>query len=294
MKFDPNTHSLSWYVRQRKLRFPYGVPDVLREEFLRLIFVSSDGLLLEHMADAAREDGFHLDADMHPEDFLALVIADYHAGDNTQHQVWSSLRQIWEVEPDVPPDPEVQGPPYELIYADPPWPYTNKKTGGSHMSGAGQHYTIMPLEWIKALPLRTLAAKKCALFLCATTPLLPDALDTMAAWGFTYKTALYWHKTGRLGLGYWFRGQVEIVLLGIRGKVPAFRCQAPNIVSSRPGRHSAKPAEIRDLIASAAYPVLKGARLEMFSRGYFAGWDVFGDEIDPDIELVDGVWRRRS
>lgn len=291
MTFDPDVHSLSWYVRQWRFRFPRGTPEMIRENRMQILFVDQQrGLDVETMMDNARSDGFDIPEDLHIEDFVCMVLADYHGTE----VVWSSLRQVWDAEPSPPPDAATPGPPYELIYADPPWPYRNLKTGGSHKSGASQHYNIMSLEDIQALPVKALADKRCALFLCATVPLLPEAVDTMAAWGFKYKTALFWHKTGRLGMGYWFRGQVEVVLLGIRGKVPSFRCQQPNIVSSRPGAHSEKPPELRDLIAGAAYPVLSGARLEMFSRDYFDGWDIFGDEVDSTIELVDGEWRRKE
>ena len=49
----------------------------------------------------------------------------------------------------------------------------------------------------------------------------------MAAWGFTYKTMLIWHKVrkdggsdGR-GVGFYFRNVTETVLFGVRGRTPA-------------------------------------------------------------------------
>lgn len=298
MRFDPDRHSISRFVRQRKLSFPYSsysphssTPRMLKEGGMQLLFVDQqNGLDVEDMMTSAREVGFVIPADMHPEDFLCMIIADH----DESVRVWSSLRQAEPEETPTPPEPEIPGPPFEIIFADPPWPYRNKKTGGSHKSGAAQHYNIMCIEDILALPVHTLADKRCCLFLCCTVPMLREGLETMEAWGFQYKTSLFWHKTGRLGLGYWFRGNMELVLVGIRGKVPAFRCQSSNTITSKPGRHSEKPAELRELIASAAYPVLPGARLEMFSRGYFEGWDVFGDEIASTIELVEGEWRRKA
>ena len=41
---------------------------------------------------------------------------------------------------------------------------------------------------IKAPPVGELAAKDCALFLCITFPCLCEALEVLAAWGFSYKT----------------------------------------------------------------------------------------------------------
>jgi N6-adenosine-specific RNA methylase IME4 len=40
-----------------------------------------------------------------------------------------------------------------------------------------------------------LAADDCALFLWTTDPLLPEALELIKGWGFTFKTAgFYWVK----------------------------------------------------------------------------------------------------
>jgi N6-adenosine-specific RNA methylase IME4 len=81
---------------------------------------------------------------------------------------------------------------YGVIYADPPWrfePYS-RLTGMDR--AADNHYPTMTLEEIKALPVP--AAKDCVLFLWSTVPMLPSALATMWAWGFVYKSALFWDK----------------------------------------------------------------------------------------------------
>lgn len=137
---------------------------------------------------------------------------------------------------------------YKVIYADPAWQYRNVKTGGSMTSGAVNKYPVMSIDDISRLPVQSIADKNAACFLWITTPLLPDGLKVLDAWGFEYKTSLYWHKTGRLGLGYWYRGQVEQCLFGIRGKVPAFRLAKPNIITEKPRKHSQKPDGIRELI----------------------------------------------
>jgi hypothetical protein len=83
---------------------------------------------------------------------------------------------------------------YGVILADPPWrfePYS-RITGMDR--AAGNHYPTSSLEEIKALAVASIAARDCALFLWATVPMLPQALDVMAAWGFTYKSSLAWAK----------------------------------------------------------------------------------------------------
>jgi hypothetical protein len=50
--------------------------------------------------------------------------------------------------------------------------------------------------------------------------MLPQALAVMAAWGFEYRSHAVWAKD-RVGTGYWFRNQHELLLIGVRGAIPA-------------------------------------------------------------------------
>jgi len=172
---------------------------------------------------------------------------------------------------------------YQIIYADPPWSYKNKRTGGTMQSGAANKYSTMSVGDICALPVSDISDRNSVLFLWATVPLLPEALEVMKAWGFKYKTMLTWRKIMSLGMGFWFRGQTEHLLLGVRGKVKAFRIQKPNFVQCKVGRHSQKPQEFRDLIEMASLQ----PRIELFAREKTDGWDVWGNEVDSDILFGD-------
>ena len=171
---------------------------------------------------------------------------------------------------------------YKTILADPPWQYRNKKTGGSMNSGSASKYQVLSTDEICTLPIKDIRDKDCILFLWATTPLLPDAFQVMSAWGFEYKTAIYWRKIMSLGMGFWFRGQVELCLLGIKGKVKAFRSQHPNFIQYKVGKHSEKPKEFSELIE----PFVIMPAIELFARKKRKGWDVWGNEIESDITLI--------
>ena len=98
---------------------------------------------------------------------------------------------------------------YGVIYADPPWrfqPYS-RVTGMDR--AAENHYPTSPLADIKTLDVRSIVAADCVLFLWATVPMLPQALEVMKAWGFEYKSHAIWAKH-RVGTGYWFRNQHEL------------------------------------------------------------------------------------
>jgi hypothetical protein len=73
-------------------------------------------------------------------------------------------------------------------------------------SAAEAHYPTMTFDAIKALDIALIAADDAALFLWATVPMLPQALEVMAAWGFVYKTHIAWVKD-KDGTGYWFRNK---------------------------------------------------------------------------------------
>ena len=78
---------------------------------------------------------------------------------------------------------------YNIIYADPPWTYRDKRDKHPRLcGGASAHYKTMSLHDIKALPVSDLAADNCMLFMWATFPNMPEAISVISAWGFKYKT----------------------------------------------------------------------------------------------------------
>lgn len=91
---------------------------------------------------------------------------------------------------------------YQVIYADPPWSYDNKKIGNK--GGSLAQYDVMDLDDICVMNIPS--DKNSILFLWATVPLLPYAFKVMDAWGFKYKTMITWIKMGTLGMGFWYRG----------------------------------------------------------------------------------------
>lgn len=176
---------------------------------------------------------------------------------------------------------------FNVIYVDPPWRYRNKTTGGSMKSGSKDKYATMTLDEIMAFgdKIRIIRSRDSVLFLWATVPLLHDALHVMKEWGFQYRTMVTWHKTGILGMGYWFRGVCEHLLFGISGKVRAFRCQLPNIIHHDVLEHSEKPQVFRELIEEATASMPYRRFLELFARKRVEPWEVWGLEVDSDVNL---------
>lgn len=169
---------------------------------------------------------------------------------------------------------------YGVIYADPEWRFKaySRETGMDR--AADNHYPTTDTAGICARDVAAIAADDCALFLWSTQPMLRDALDVMAAWGFTYKSRCVWAKD-RVGTGYWFRDACEILLLGTRGDVPApaMGDQYPSLIAAPAGAHSAKPDVFAEMI-EAYFPTLP--KIELNRRGPpRPGWSAWGNEAEP-------------
>jgi N6-adenosine-specific RNA methylase IME4 len=166
---------------------------------------------------------------------------------------------------------------YGVIYADPPWRFEVYSRDSGMDRSAENHYPTMTPEEIMAVPVHALAAPDCVLFLWTTVPLLAVSFDVLEQWGFQYRSCMIWVKD-KVGLGLWFRNRHELLLVAIRGRVPApDPAHRPDSVIEAPrGEHSAKPPLVRQLIEDM-FPNLP--RLEMFARETAPGWDSWGNEV---------------
>lgn len=169
---------------------------------------------------------------------------------------------------------------YGLIMIDPPWHMEMYSEAGEGRSPQA-HYRTMSLEEIAALPVADLAAADCLLWLWGTTPLLPQQLQIMAAWGFRYSTNAVWAKRTRhgkrwFGTGYGgFRNEHEHILIGRIGSPRITDHGVRSIIEGEAREHSRKP----ETAYAAAERISKGVRrADVFSRRSRPGWEACGDE----------------
>lgn len=174
---------------------------------------------------------------------------------------------------------------YSVIYADPPWQYHSKPQG----KGPENYYPTMPIEDICALPVKEFADKDCALFMWVTLPFLRDSFKVIDAWGFKYKTvAFVWIKQNRVndgifwGMGMWTRSNAEICILAVRGNPKRTAANIHQVIISHVQEHSRKPNEARLRIEALMGDV---QRIELFARESPPGWDVWGNEVNSDINM---------
>jgi N6-adenosine-specific RNA methylase IME4 len=182
-------------------------------------------------------------------------------------------------------------PPYGTIVADPPWPYpegfpTQSRTPGKwtgDVTTTTLPYSAMTLDQISALPVRTLAAPACRLFLWTTNRYLPDAFHIAADWGFRYRQALVWHKLdGNMG-GSVAPCSAEFLLVCVRGAPPVLSKVASAVIATAQSKqHSRKPAAFGDLVET----VSGGPYVELFAREPRLGWDSWGYGYETDVADV--------
>jgi N6-adenosine-specific RNA methylase IME4 len=175
---------------------------------------------------------------------------------------------------------------FGVIYADPALPWGGPL--GSGMSRADHHYGLSSLDEIKALPVASLAADDCALFLWCTAPhaAIGSHVKIIEAWGFKPSTvAFVWIKQNRrdgrirtAGQGCYTTANAELCFVAIKGRPLRLAFNVHQVVTAPVGEHSAKPQEVRQRIER----LFAGPYLELYGRNVVPGWDVWGNEIPRD------------
>ncbi len=204
---------------------------------------------------------------------------------------------------------DIYNPPkkYQLIYADPNWRFETYSAKGDGKS-ASQHYEVRDLNWIKSLPVKNLADKKCALAMWTIDTHLEMALEVMKVWGFKYVTPVfYWAKLNKtanldsikaskdffMNTGYYTRANPEICLGGVTPDYPEDEvdlcllgrvAKAPTredkgvrkLIVSHRREHSRKPDEGIERLEKLFGDI---PRIELFSRQERENWDCWGNEV---------------
>ncbi len=172
------------------------------------------------------------------------------------------------------PVTEVTEGPFDLILADPPWEYEHCEANNREIEN---QYPTASLAQIAKHREHCNPKDDCILFLWATAPKLTEAVSTMAAWGFDYRTCAVWDKL-KIGMGYWFRIQHELLLVGVKGSPGATpeTERISSIFKEARGKHSAKPECVYRWI-ERAFPSL--SKLEMYCRTPRKGWASWGNQI---------------
>lgn len=174
-------------------------------------------------------------------------------------------------------------PKFHCIVADPPWTKNQTSGGKNSYGGAINHYPLMSLERIKAMPVADLADENAHLYLWVTNGNIDEGLEVVKAWGFRYITVFHWIKP-KMSTGMYIRGASESCIFAVRGKLPP-KCRTQiNWLISYPTVHSEKPREF----ASIVERVSPGPYLELFCRRRPASnekWWCWGAECEGGSDI---------
>lgn len=187
---------------------------------------------------------------------------------------WKKIITKYLPEPqnDTPELPEGK---YNIIYADPPWKYSDELIRG--YGAAEHHYPQMSIKELCDLPIIELSGDNSVLFIWATSPMLEDVFRVIKAWGYKYKASFIWDKVSH-NYGHYNSVRHELLLICTRGSyTPEVNKLFDSVQSiKRSDNHSEKPEEFRTII-DTLYP--SGKRIELFGRKLVPGWEVWGNEL---------------
>jgi len=164
----------------------------------------------------------------------------------------------------------------EVIMADPPWRYDFSETDSRQIENQYATATVeeicghVDLAWFPEI------AEDAVLFLWATAPKLKEGIQVLEEWGFEYKTHAIWDKE-KIGMGYWFRGQHELLLVGTRGSMspPEASNRVSSVFREARGKHSKKPECVYSAI-EGMFPT--AVKAEIYQRDRREGWEGYGNE----------------
>ena len=179
------------------------------------------------------------------------------------------------INPDIHTTPSNIPERFNTLLLDPPWNIQQKGK-----LGASQHYDLMSMEEIKALPVNELLSSNAHVWLWVTNAVLIYLPELMEAWGLTYRSIFTWCKP-RLCLGNFLRNSTEQLILATKGKAPIQFKGQMNWGFMPVQDHSHKPEEVYEIIERCS----PGPYLELFARQRHPGWYVWGNEIASDIVI---------
>lgn len=204
---------------------------------------------------------------------------------------------------------------FKLIYADPPWQYSNTISNGA----AEDHYSTMTMTDLMRLPVWDLADENAVLAMWYTGTHSEEAIKLAEAWGFKVRTmkGFTWvklnqlaeqhinkaleagevqdfydfldllNKQTRMNGGNYTRANTEDLLIAVRGTgLERLSASVKQVIYSPLGEHSSKPWEARNKLEQLYGDV---PRIELFARESSPGWDAWGNQCSQSVELHPGV-----
>lgn len=178
---------------------------------------------------------------------------------------------------------------YGIIYADPPW---KQVKGGLRKvrpnQGKGLDYPTLSMEEIKTIlqKFSSMAEDNHILFCWTIDKFLPETEKMLSDLGYKLHARMIWDKTNGIAPAFTVRYSHEYLLYCYKGKFTPVsidkRGKFCTVFRESATKHSKKPIVAYEIIEQL-YP--NALRIELFARNKRIGWDVWGNEVESDIEL---------
>lgn len=269
--------SLPFFEEEAKKRQAVGhfnAPQYSESPVVEKIPQLGDGRAREHSAKAFNTNSRYVQDAKRIQEKRPELISKIKSGEMT---ITQAKREI--VRDEVKKELQLPSEKYRVIYADPPWNYSDKLSAdlSNHYGGAEKHYPSMTIEQLCAMDVKSIADEDAVLFLWVTSPLLEECFSVIKAWGFKYKTSFVWDKV-KHNMGHYNSVRHEFLLVCTRGSCTPENVKLFDSVQTieRTDKHSQKPEEFREII-NTLYP--SGRRIELFAREQAKGWEAYGNQL---------------
>lgn len=144
-------------------------------------------------------------------------------------------------------------------------------------------YPTMTIDEIKSLLVKEIADVDAHLYLWTINKYIVESYDVARCWGFKPSCLITWCKPKHgIGIGGTFVQTTEHLLFCRRGVLKARKRIDTTWFEHKRLSHSEKPKMFRDMIVDVSGDL---PRVELFARQKTEGWDVWGNEVESDIEL---------
>lgn len=217
---------------------------------------------------------------------------------------------------------------FNVICADPCWDFSDQLKMSDVKRGAKSQYNTLSFEEIKNLKVSELSAEDAILILWVPSSLLPEGLEVMKSWGFSFKQTLPWIKLNKnyhkilfnaikdlplenkknkknilntfknflfenllaFGMGRLFRQAHEIALIGVKGKIYSKlqNKSQRSVIFDINYRHSQKPEYLQDKL-EIMFPATSNKYLELFARRVRSNWVCLGNEVLSGEDIRESI-----
>ena len=178
---------------------------------------------------------------------------------------------------------------YNCIVVDPPWEYPEGWPSGSQRKSID--YPTLSVDIIMSIPIYPLIKLEGYVFLWVTNRYLEDGFKVMRSWRCVPKQTLVWCKKPHgVGVGGMFTTNTEFIIVGQRtgprshprNKMTKGVRTDSSCFQWQRKKHIQKPEEFQTLLET----LIDGPYLELFARRERTGWDVWGNEVCSNVEII--------